>query len=175
MRNKKLLRSQRTKNSSAPWCKPLPSIDKILEKFDYDPKLSAFMYKVRPGQRSKERTYVGSDEHGYIHVSLNGETYAAHRLIWKLYTGSDPVGVIDHINGIRDDNRVENLRDVTAAVNLRNRHLGLYREELALQRRIRVDRRNAERENRERNKLAKLLAKYGCQCHARAADGPPVD
>ena len=39
--------------------------------------------------------------------------YRAHRVIWALVHGEWPEGQIDHINGVRDDNRLENLRVVT--------------------------------------------------------------
>lgn len=45
----------------------------------------------------------------------------AHRLAWFLHYGVWPAGSIDHINGIRHDNRLVNLRDVTAAENSMNR------------------------------------------------------
>lgn len=56
-------------------------------------------------------------QYGYRRVRLLGQSWAEHRVIWKMVHGVDPVGVIDHINGIRDDNRIANLRDVTPAQN----------------------------------------------------------
>lgn len=46
--------------------------------------------------------------------------YLAHRVIWLMQTGNWPNGQIDHINGIRDDNRWVNLRDVTQSQNQKN-------------------------------------------------------
>lgn len=41
--------------------------------------------------------------------------------VWLMHTGRWPDGEIDHINGVRDDNRIENLRDVTHQTNAENR------------------------------------------------------
>lgn len=57
---------------------------------------------------------------GYLQIGILGEYYRAHRVIWKWMTGAWPDHV-DHINGIRDDNRWENLRSVSASENHRNR------------------------------------------------------
>ncbi len=51
---------------------------------------------------------------------LNGVKQYAHRVAWALHYGAWPVGEIDHINGDAMDNRIENLRDVAHADNMRN-------------------------------------------------------
>ena len=58
---------------------------------------------------------------GYISGQLLGKMYKEHRLIWLLNTGTWPKDQLDHINGIRDDNRIENLREVTNQQNSCNR------------------------------------------------------
>lgn len=59
---------------------------------------------------------------GYIEVMVNYKRYQAHRVIWEMHNGAIPNGMeIDHINGIRDDNRIDNLRMVTSRTNDTNR------------------------------------------------------
>jgi len=57
---------------------------------------------------------------GYIHACVLGDIYKEHRLIWLYFNGEFPTNVIDHINKIKDDNRIENLRDVEQVINSRN-------------------------------------------------------
>jgi hypothetical protein len=61
---------------------------------------------------------------GYMTVGLriNGKaiSMAAHRVVWAIHHGRWPEMHIDHINRVRNDNRIENLRDVTPAENNRN-------------------------------------------------------
>lgn len=57
---------------------------------------------------------------GYWIIRLDRVLYLAHRLVWMGVHGAFPNGDIDHINGIRSDNRIENLRCVSRSVNLQN-------------------------------------------------------
>jgi hypothetical protein len=58
--------------------------------------------------------------YGYQLVCVDGHKYPAHRLAWLIAHGVWPDGQIDHINGNRADNRLENLRDVPRAINAQN-------------------------------------------------------
>ena len=63
-------------------------------------------------RRTKVGDQFGCLHHtGYRHGRFNGKLYREHRLIWLLLRGTFPDGDLDHINGIRDDNRIENLRE----------------------------------------------------------------
>lgn len=58
---------------------------------------------------------------GYLAVRIDRRLYLAHRLVWLYARGEWPAEHIDHINGDRSDNRIENLRDVSPHVNSQNR------------------------------------------------------
>lgn len=58
---------------------------------------------------------------GYLELEVNGKSFLAHRVCWLLHFGTMPEGQVDHINGIRDDNRISNLRVVANRTNSQNR------------------------------------------------------
>ena len=89
---------------------------------DYKPESGVFIRKVRTSNRIKVGEQAGSfDKDGYLCIRVHGKTYKAHRLAWLYVHGAMPIGEIDHINGDKADNRIENLRDVTKSVNQQNR------------------------------------------------------
>lgn len=95
----------------------------LLRAVNYDPLTGIFTRRM-PGTGVKARPgcVCGSrDRYGYIQMRVYGKKYAAHRLAWLAVYGQMPTNLIDHINGIRDDNRISNLRDVSANVNMQNR------------------------------------------------------
>jgi hypothetical protein len=58
---------------------------------------------------------------GYRQIKIDKHLYRAHRLAWLWMTGAWPIQEqVDHINGIRDDNRWANLRNVSRAANNQN-------------------------------------------------------
>ena len=60
------------------------------------------------------------DSQGYRRVRLFKKWHATHRIVWALATGAYPSGVIDHIDGCRENNRISNLRDVSKLTNAEN-------------------------------------------------------
>lgn len=90
-------------------------IDKIRSVAIYDPE-TGIIYRKSSGA-SAVRTNI----QGYGKVCFLGMEIIAHRLAWALHYGDWPTGQLDHINGIRDDNRIENLRAVSLLENARNK------------------------------------------------------
>lgn len=58
----------------------------------------------------------------YIPIRYMGKVYLSHRIVWEMHNGSIPKGMqIDHIDGNGSNNKIENLRIVTGAENLKNK------------------------------------------------------
>ena len=101
---------------------------------DYDPSTGLFTWKVRPlsefkslraclawnGRNSGKTAGHKNKIHGYIEMSIDSEKLPAHRVAWLYMSGVWPTLDIDHLNGVRHDNRISNLRVVSRAVNLQN-------------------------------------------------------
>jgi hypothetical protein len=93
----------------------------IRDKLKYSPQDGRFTWKVAASRRYQAGRAAGSiNGRGYRGIMIEGKWYAAHRLAWLYVYGQWPSGQIDHINGVRDDNRIANLRDVGQEVNLQN-------------------------------------------------------
>ena len=95
---------------------PLPPLELLNERFKYeDGKL---IYIKHISSNARPGMVAGCpDDKGYWGVLIKGKRYKVSRIIWKMMTGKDPEHEIDHINHKRDDNRIENLRDVPGIVN----------------------------------------------------------
>lgn len=79
---------------------------------------------VRRGSRAMPGMFAGSpNSDGYLRVKINNVAFRVHRVIWLITYGEWPDGQIDHINGVRDDNRIENLRAVSVVGNQQNQHM----------------------------------------------------
>lgn len=115
-------------------CHPLPSrwpppegtamseltAERLRELLDYDPKTGNFTWLCSRGTRIKGEIAGSRNPEGYIQIRADRGTYRAHRLAWLITHGVWPTNEIDHINGDRSDNRLENLRDVSRTTNSQN-------------------------------------------------------
>lgn len=93
------------------------SQSELKKHLSYDPLTGYFTRNVSAGV-SKQGSIAGTKHClGYINIGLKGQIYPAHRLAWLYVYGEFPSGILDHINRVRHDNRIENLRCVTRSEN----------------------------------------------------------
>lgn len=72
---------------------------------------------------AEKEAFTNINPTGYRRGRIFGKNYLAHRVIWAIHYGEWPKLHIDHINGNKLDNRIENLRDVDNSENQRNHPL----------------------------------------------------
>jgi len=102
------------------------SASEAIGYLDYCPETGVFIWKKRQATgRGWNTRYAGHiagsvPRDGYRYIVINESRYLAHRLAWLIIHGRWPLSEIDHINRIRSDNRICNLREATHAENLRN-------------------------------------------------------
>ena len=87
---------------------------RLCELFSYCPESGVFI------RRSTGKVVGHKKDNGYIHFCVDYKKYLAHRLAWLYVHGVWPNGDIDHIDGNRSNNKIENLRDVPRSTNLEN-------------------------------------------------------
>lgn len=93
----------------------------ILKKYlSYSPDTGQFIWIDHPIYKNKVGKTAGArSKEGYIIISICGRYHKAHRLAWLYYYNEWP-NVIDHLNGVRDDNRIKNLRNTDMRGNASN-------------------------------------------------------
>jgi hypothetical protein len=109
----------------------------LKELLNYNPETGALTWRYRDRRwfksdrsfNSWNSKHVGRpalasrDTHGHLHGHVLGKLRSAHRVIFLWMTGRWPFGVIDHIDHDRTNNKWENLRDISAEENARNKAL----------------------------------------------------
>lgn len=87
------------------------------ELFDLDESTGTLTWKYGPRRGKVSGSLNGN---GYFNTYADGRRYKTHRVVWLISTGAWPVDQLDHINGVRTDNRPINLREATHATNQHN-------------------------------------------------------
>lgn len=96
--------------------------ERLREALAYDAETGVFIWRkpssncVRAGEVAGTR-----DRFGYVVIQLDKVIRRAHRLAWLYVHGTWPNGEIDHRFGVRDDNRISELREATRLLNTQNR------------------------------------------------------
>jgi hypothetical protein len=104
--------------------RPLPDLEYLREILSYDKETGLFYWKL-PRQNIRVGSIAGNKTtDGYIQIGIDREYYRAHRVAWYFLTNTDPgCKQIDHINGVRYDNRASNLRLATGSQNGANQSM----------------------------------------------------
>lgn len=91
---------------------------RVREVLDYDRGTGEFRWAQPINARIVVGDIAGGPHcRGYWWMSIDGRRYLAHRVAWLHVYGEWPALQIDHINGIRTDNRIANLRQATQSQN----------------------------------------------------------
>lgn len=95
------------------------TVERLKELFDYNPDTGELTRKFSSKGYKAGRKITRKNEHGYLVTTIDGKTYRVHHLVW-LWFNECHVKLLDHINRVKDDNRIENLRECVTYQNSGN-------------------------------------------------------
>lgn len=96
------------------------SIDELRGMFDYDPATGVVTRTIKTGKNTYAGQVVGSNSNGYLSVMVGGQNIMLHRMIMAMELGVWP-DFVDHRDRNRSNNKRENLRVATRALNNHNK------------------------------------------------------
>jgi AP2 domain. len=94
--------------------------ERLVELLHYNSITGVFTWRKSRGRASALSPAGADNGRGYIQIKVDGKKYYAHRLAFLYMIGEFPPEDVDHINGIKHDNRWENLRACSRSENLYN-------------------------------------------------------
>lgn len=89
------------------------NLEKIKEQLSYNPVTGLIT-------DTKDRTKGSLHTNGYLYIQVLNKRYLAHRLAWLLHYGELPAIKLDHKDGDKTNNKINNLRLATTAENNQN-------------------------------------------------------
>lgn len=112
----------------------LPTPEQLRQLLRYEPDTGKLFWKERPlemflsewsgkmwnARYAGEEAFTARGRDGYRRGAVLYTSMLAHRVAWAIYHGDWPENHLDHVNGDKTDNRIENLRSATNAENMRN-------------------------------------------------------
>jgi len=115
--------------------KDLPSPEVLRQLLRYEPETGKLFWLTRGSEWFKSRRaelswnarYVGREagtsrgNHGYLQIGLLGQNLMVHRVAFAIIENKWPADEVDHVNGVKLDNRAANLRAASRSQNQRNR------------------------------------------------------
>ena len=99
-----------------------PDSTRLRELLHYNPDTGIFTRRVGVKGRAVGSAVGTKSNLGYTCCTVEGHRCFAHRLAWCYVYGYWPDGELDHINGVRDDNRISNIRLSNRVENNLNKH-----------------------------------------------------
>jgi hypothetical protein len=105
-----------------PKFRPLPPVETLREWLHYDPTTGHITWLRKNSNRAVVGSIAGHvDQRGYRRVSIETRKLLAHRVAWAIHYGADPGEMeIDHRDGNKSNNRIDNLRLATKPNNGHN-------------------------------------------------------
>lgn len=97
-----------------------PTLERINELLDVNPLTGVILWRRSHGRAKAGMPAGRIHKFGYRGICMDTQELKGHAIVWFVSTGEWPL-LIDHINGVRHDNRIVNLRAADAATNARNR------------------------------------------------------
>lgn len=100
---------------------PPLTAERLRELLDYDPATGVFTWRKNLCNSVGAGDLAGTTHRtGYRVIQVAKRLYLAHRLAWLYMHGHWPKSLLDHINRVKTDNRIVNLREVSQSENRQN-------------------------------------------------------
>lgn len=96
------------------------NIDHLKSLLSYEPDTGLIRWIAKGKGRIKKKEAGTLLHSGYMGICIGAKRWQAHRIAWALYYGEWPKDQVDHINGVKTDNRICNLREATNSQNGKN-------------------------------------------------------